>query len=130
MPDGYIYSFPSFYSPEFLPMLIGTPLWVKQEWLDKLKLKEPATTEELYQYLKAVKETDLNGNGQADEIPYAGEGINPLIEQLRGAWGFGNRGLGHKFVDVDPKTNELRFFVPMPNIKKLSNMYASCIRKV
>ena len=119
MPDGNIYSFPSFYSPDFLPMLIGTPLWVKQEWLDKLNMKEPATTEEFYAYLKKVKETDLNGNGQADEIPYAGEGINPLIEQLRGAWGFGNRGLGHKFVDVDPATSELRFFRTDPKYKEV-----------
>ncbi|MBD2860442.1 type 2 periplasmic-binding domain-containing protein [Paenibacillus oceani] len=119
MPDGNIYSFPSFYSPDFLPMLIGTPFWVKQEWLTKLGMKEPTTTEELYQYLKAVKQTDLNGNGQADEIPYAGTGINPLIEQLRGAWGFGNRGLGHKFVDVDPKTNELRFFRTDPKYKEV-----------
>ncbi len=119
MPDGNIYSFPSFYSPEFLPMLIGTPLWVKQDWLDKLGMKEPATTEEFYQYLKKIKETDLNGNGQADEIPYAGEGINPLIEQLRGAWGFGNRGLGHKFVDVDPKGGDLRFFRTDPGYKEV-----------
>lgn len=119
MPDGGIYSFPSFYSPEFLPMLIGTPLWVKQEWLEKLNMKEPTTTEEFYQYLKAVKNTDLNGNGQADEVPYAGEGINPLIEQIRGAWDFGNRGLGHKFVDVDSKTNELRFFRTDPKYKEV-----------
>lgn len=117
MPDGNIYSFPSFYSPEFLPMLIGTPLWVKQEFLDKLNMEEPTTTEEFYQYLKAVKETDLNGNGKKDEIPYAGTGINPLIEQLRGAWGFGNRGLGHKHVDMDPATNELRFFRTDPKYK-------------
>jgi putative aldouronate transport system substrate-binding protein len=119
MPDGNIYSFPSFYSPEFLPMLIGTPLWVKQEWLDKLNMKEPQTTEELYKYLKAVKSTDLNGNGQADEIPYSGTGIGPLIDQIKGAWGIGNRGLGHKFVDVDPKTNELRFFRLTQNNKEM-----------
>ncbi|GIP32122.1 extracellular solute-binding protein [Paenibacillus sp. J2TS4] len=119
MPDGNIYSFPSFYSPEFLPMLIGTPLWVNKEWLDKLDMEEPTTTEELYQYLKAVKETDLNGNGEADEIPYAGAGINPLLEQIRGAWGFGNRGLGHKYVDVDPETNELRFFRVDPKYKEV-----------
>ncbi|GIP39147.1 ABC transporter substrate-binding protein [Paenibacillus sp. J31TS4] len=110
MPDGNIYSFPSFYSPEFLPMLIGTPLWVKQDWLDKLGMAEPKTTDELYAYLKAVKTTDLNGNGKQDEIPYSGTGIGPLIEQLMGAWGVGNRGLGHKFVDVDPKTGALRFY--------------------
>ncbi|WP_248924571.1 extracellular solute-binding protein [Paenibacillus hamazuiensis] len=120
MPDGGIYSFPSFYDPNFLPMLIGTPLWVKQEFLDKLGMKEPTTTEEFYQYLKAVKEKDPNGNGQADEIPYAGTGIGPLIEQLRGAWGFGNRGLGHKFVDMDPgKPGELRFFRTDPRYKEV-----------
>ncbi|RAV15336.1 extracellular solute-binding protein [Paenibacillus contaminans] len=117
MPDGNIYSFPSFYSPEFLPMLIGTPLWVKQEWLDKLNMKEPQTTEELYNYLKAVKSTDLNGNGQADEIPYSGTGIGPLMDQIMGAWGVGTRGLGHKHVDVDPKTNELRFYRLSDNFK-------------
>lgn len=119
MPDGNIYSLPSFYSPEFLPMLIGTPLWVKQEWLDKLNMKEPQTTDELYRFLKAVKATDLNGNGQADEIPYSGTGINPLIEQIMGAWGVGTRGLGHKFVDVDPKTNELRFYRLTDNYKEV-----------
>ncbi|WP_028549651.1 extracellular solute-binding protein [Paenibacillus sp. UNC451MF] len=119
MPDGNIYSFPSFYNPEFLPMLIGTPLWVQKAWLDKLNMKEPQTTDELYAYLKAVKATDLNGNGQADEIPYSGTGIGPLIDQIKGAWGVGNRGLGHKFVDVDPKTNELRFFRLTQNYKEV-----------
>lgn len=118
MPDGNIYSIPSFYSPEFLPMLIGTPLWVKKDWLDKLNMPEPTTTEALYDYLKAVKNTDLNGNGQHDEIPYNG-GISPLIEQLMGAWGLGNRGLGHKFVDVDPNTNELRFYRLDPKFKEV-----------
>nr|WP_150960057.1 extracellular solute-binding protein [Aneurinibacillus sp. XH2] len=119
MPDGNIYSFPSFYDPEFLPMLIGTPLWIKQEWLEKLNMSEPQTTEEFYQYLKAVKETDLNGNGQADEIPFSGAGIGPLLDHLKGAWGLGNRGLGHKFVDVDPETNELRFIKTDPKYKEL-----------
>lgn len=110
MPDGHIYSMPSFYDPEFLPMLIGTPLWIKQDWLDQLGMKEPQTIDEYYNFLKAVKETDLNGNGQLDEIPYSGSGIGPFIDQIKGAWGVGTRGLGHKYVDVDPETNELRFF--------------------
>lgn len=119
MPDGHIYSFPSFYSPEFLPMLIGTPLWIKQDWLDALGMQEPQTTEQFYEFLKAVKTKDLNGNGKADEIPYSGTGITPLIDQLKGAWGVGNRGLGHKFVDVDPATGELRFFRTTSNFRGL-----------
>ncbi|MFD0959993.1 extracellular solute-binding protein [Paenibacillus chungangensis] len=110
MPNGHIYSMPTFYDPEFLPMLIGTPLWIKQDWLEQLGMDEPQTIDEYYDYLVAVKSTDLNGNGKLDEIPYSGTGIFPLIEQLEGAWGVGTRGLGHKFVDVNPENNELRFF--------------------
>ncbi|WP_068776463.1 extracellular solute-binding protein [Paenibacillus sp. FJAT-26967] len=119
MPDGNIYSFPSFYDPSFLSMLIGTPLWVNKDWLAKLNMKEPATTEEYYQYLKAVKETDLNGNGQKDEIPYGGTGIGNLMNQLKGAWGLGNRGLGHPYVDIDPGTQKLRFIKTDPKFKEL-----------
>jgi hypothetical protein len=38
----------------------------------------------LYQYLKAVKEKDPNGNGKPDEIGYADVGLNNLIYYLRG----------------------------------------------
>lgn len=119
MPDGHIYSMPTFYDPEFLPMLIGTPLWIKQDWLKELKMDEPKTIDEYYQFLKAVKTTDLNRNGKLDEIPYSGTGIYPLIEQLEGAWGVGTRGLGHKYVDVDPATDKLRFFRTSPNYKEV-----------
>ena len=43
----------------------------RQDWLDKLGLETPKTTEDLYQVFKAIKEGDPNGNGQADEIPFS-----------------------------------------------------------
>lgn len=110
MPDGNIYSLPSYYSPDFLPMLIGKPVWVKGEWLEKLGMEEPKTIDEFYQYLKAVKETDLNGNEKKDEIPLSATSIAQIMDSLKGSWGVGTRGLGHKFIDVNPETNELRFF--------------------
>ncbi|MFD0711516.1 extracellular solute-binding protein [Paenibacillus sp. GCM10027626] len=121
MPDGNIYSFPSFYSPEFLPMLIGTPLWINKTWLDKLNLKEPETTDELYAYLKKVKETDLNGNGQQDEIPLSGMfGIQTIQRFIGGAWGFGNRGaVAHPFVDMEPGKDSLRFYHTDPKYKEV-----------
>ncbi|WP_010275474.1 extracellular solute-binding protein [Paenibacillus senegalensis] len=119
MPDGHIYSMPSFYDPEFLPMLIGTPLWIKEDWLKQLGMEEPTTIEEYYNFLKAVKTTDLNGNGQLDEIPYSGTGIASFFDQIKGAWGLGTRGLGHKHVDVDPETNELRFFRTSDRYKEM-----------
>ncbi|MCU6709049.1 extracellular solute-binding protein [Paenibacillus sp. J5C_2022] len=119
MPDGNIYSLPTIYDPEFLSMLIGMPFWVKQEWLEQLNMEEPATVDELYAYLKAVKNTDLNNNGKQDEVPLSAWNLNEIIDMLKGSWGLGTRGLGHKMVDVDPKTNELRFTKTTNEYKEL-----------
>lgn len=119
MPDGNIYSFGMILDPEFTSVLAGGKLWIKQSWLDALQWKEPETTEEFYQMLKAFKEKDPNGNGEADEIPYGGVGIEALITYLKGAWGLGNRGASHGNVDVDPATGELRFIPASPLYKEM-----------
>ncbi|WP_315970550.1 ABC transporter substrate-binding protein [Paenibacillus sp. PAMC21692] len=119
MPDGHIYSFPSFYDPEFLTMLVGMPFWVNGKWLERLGMQEPVTTDELLAYLRAVRDTDLNGNGVQDEIPVASVGITPLLDQLKGAFGLGNRGIAHRFVDVDKETGELRFLKADPAYREL-----------
>ncbi|MBP3041697.1 extracellular solute-binding protein [Bacillaceae bacterium Marseille-Q3522] len=119
MPDGNIYSLPSYYSPDFLPMLIGKPIWAKDSWLEKLGMEEPQTIDEFYDYLKAVKETDLNGNGQNDEIPLSASNTNQIVDSIKGSWGVGTRGVGNKYVDVDPETNELRFFRTSDRFKEV-----------
>lgn len=43
----------------------------RKDWLDKLGMKVPTTMDEWYTVLTAMKKTDLNGNGKADEIPFA-----------------------------------------------------------
>ncbi|NCB65950.1 MAG: extracellular solute-binding protein [Bacilli bacterium] len=45
---------------------------VRQDWLDKLNIKMPATQDEFVEMLKAFKTRDPNGNGKADEIPTGG----------------------------------------------------------
>lgn len=67
-PDGHIYTLP--YLDEFLPENIPDNLFINKTWLDKLGLEVPKTTEEFETVLKAFKENDPNGNGQADEIPF------------------------------------------------------------
>lgn len=68
--DGRIYGLPSWNDCYHCSM--AQKLWINKSWLDKLGLKEPKTTEEFYQVLKAFKENDPNGNNKADEIPFAG----------------------------------------------------------
>jgi putative aldouronate transport system substrate-binding protein len=69
-PDGNIYSLPKI--SECYQCEYAARLYINQVWLDKLNLKMPTTTDELYQVLKAFKTKDPNGNGKADEIGMVG----------------------------------------------------------
>lgn len=67
-PSGAIYSLPNV--GDTLHVQYGMKLWINTTWLDNLGLEMPTTTEEFYEVLKAFKEYDANGNGDAgDEIP-------------------------------------------------------------
>ncbi|MCZ8517915.1 MULTISPECIES: ABC transporter substrate-binding protein [Paenibacillus] len=106
-PDGHVYSLPwieelgagkeSIHSVDDFP-------WINVEWLKKLGLEMPKTTEELKQVLIAFKTKDPNGNGKADEIPLS------FINKTGGedlAFLFGSFGLGenwdHTVVSDDGK---------------------------
>ncbi|GIN70861.1 ABC transporter substrate-binding protein [Bacillus sp. J14TS2] len=119
MPDGNIYSFPYAFSPDFVSMLLSSRPWIREDWLEALDMEMPTTTDELYQFLKAVKEQDPNGNGQADEIPFGANSIDTLVEWVQGSYGLGNRGLKHKFVDMDSEQEELRFFPTTNEYKEM-----------
>ncbi|WP_164545699.1 extracellular solute-binding protein [Paenibacillus albus] len=67
--DGKLYGLPSVNDMNNVNMV-----WVRQDWLDKLKLKAPTTTDELMTVAKAFKEQDPNGNGKKDEIGLAAQG--------------------------------------------------------
>ena len=69
-PDGNIYGFVT--ANECYHCQAYPKLWYNTEWLEALGLEEPQTTEELKEVLLAVKNSDYNGNGKADEIPLTG----------------------------------------------------------
>ena len=109
-PDGNIYSLPSIFSPEFLSMRIGAKPFINKEWLEALDMDMPETTDEFYDYLKAVKEDDPNGNGKNDEIPYGGAHMGWLTEWLKGSFGLGNKGPANGNIDLDPDGDDMRFY--------------------
>jgi putative aldouronate transport system substrate-binding protein len=43
-----------------------SPLWIRQDWLDKLQLKAPTTLEELEKVMDAFVNQDPDGNGEKD----------------------------------------------------------------
>ena len=69
-PDGNIYGLPMV--SETYHMMFRYKMWMNTEWLKKLNLNMPETTEDFYQVLKAFKENDPNGNMKKDEIPLSG----------------------------------------------------------
>ncbi|MFH5185081.1 extracellular solute-binding protein [Paenibacillus sp. TAB 01] len=45
---------------------------LRKDWLDKLGMQVPTTTDELYNVMKAFKEKDPDGNGKNDTIGFSG----------------------------------------------------------
>ncbi|TBL75331.1 extracellular solute-binding protein [Paenibacillus thalictri] len=84
-PDGHIYFFPRLLLDSRTQAFAG--FMIRGDWLQKVGMKSPETTDELYQVLKAFKEKDANGNGKPDEIPFT-DNPNPIIW----AFGVGSRG--------------------------------------
>jgi len=70
-------------------------LVIRKDWLDKLGLKVPTTTDELFAVMKAFTEKDPDGNGKADTYGYGAfieinkneEGLGRRFEPLMGAFG-------------------------------------------
>lgn len=68
-PDGHMYGFPYIEQMKGLVMTSG-PLLINSKWLDTVKKEMPTTVDEFSDVVHAFKEAgDLNGNGEADEVP-------------------------------------------------------------
>lgn len=97
-----IYSLPAFLGVE---PACETVMFINQEWLDKLNLPMPKTLTDLKTVLKAFRDNDCNGNGDAsDEIPLDSCGWfgSPYsLTNLIGSWGvqLTNGGMNGFFVE-------------------------------
>ncbi|QUS37239.1 extracellular solute-binding protein [Falsirhodobacter algicola] len=75
--DGNYYYIPYLPDGEF-----GRAWYIRQDWLDKLGLKQPQNVDELHDVLTAFRNDDPNGNGLKDEIPFFSrqwEEVNRLL---------------------------------------------------
>lgn len=98
-PDGHIYALPFV---DTAAVWYRGPMWYNGEFLEALDMEEPKTTEELYTYLKRVKEEDPNGNGKQDEIPLSSVKLDDLRMYFFGFWGMYNEGI---YADKDGKVH-------------------------
>lgn len=71
-PDGHIYSLPMANMSEY-KHADGNTLWINKEWLKKIGMDMPKTTEEFTKVLEAFQEQDMDGDGNPNnEIPLTG----------------------------------------------------------
>ncbi len=63
--DGEVYAMTA---SRTINQIANQAIWIRQDWLDKLKLKVPTTDDELFAVAKAFKEKDPDGNGKADTL--------------------------------------------------------------
>lgn len=86
--EGQILYIPFIRDDIALNIYVGT--LIRTDWLEKLGLEVPENTDDLYNVLKAFKEQDPNGNGEADEIPMSGVGFDEYSEYAIGnlLWAF------------------------------------------
>ncbi|MEN6314822.1 MAG: hypothetical protein ABFD25_11290 [Clostridiaceae bacterium] len=53
-------------------------LWIRQDWLDKLGLKVPATLDEFYNVMEAFTKQDPDGNKKDDTVGYTFVNLQPF----------------------------------------------------
>ena len=90
-PDDHMYGMLSRYESLYENTGDGIQI-INKKWLEAVNNEVPTTLDEYYEVLKAFKEQDPNGNGQADEIPYcfAEDMWCASITNDIGMWGIGN----------------------------------------
>ena len=96
--DGNIYFMP------FIGAVRTFKVWMlRGDWLEKLGLDVPVTLDDWYNVLKAFKEQDPNGNGEADEIPYTTRNTQAGVLAFMEAFGISGFEANEQFFIEDGK---------------------------
>jgi len=110
-PDGNIYSLPTIFDADFSSLRLGPRPWINKEALESVDMDMPETTEEYYEFLKAVKE-------ETDMIPFGSYSAGMLLRWLNGSFGLVNRGFDHPYTDIG-SDGELRFIPTSDEYKEM-----------
>ena len=125
LPDGHIYT---------IPYVIGEPEctfkpYINKEWLDRLGLTMPSTTEELKQVLIAFRDQDANGDGDpSNEIPFSGDPNNLNLGMCAGWFGVDASGnSAYRFFEL--ADGKLHFTANTPQFKEFIEFFADLYKE-
>jgi putative aldouronate transport system substrate-binding protein len=94
----------------------GSVMYLRKDWMDKLNLKVPTTSDELLNVLRAFRDGDPNKNGKKDEIPFTMRENASWGENVYGMWGVNSNSM--RVVD-----GQLLPGVLIPNVKEGLGFY-------
>ena len=100
-PDGNIYQYPQ--KSDCFHCWYPQKAWINIQWLDRLNLDMPTTTDEFYDVLVAFRDEDANGNGDPnDEIPFSASELGNLtwpVHWIMNAFVLDNRRAHHLVIE-------------------------------
>lgn len=77
--------------PQPSETLQGSVLYIRKDWLDKLGLSVPTSSDELLDVMRAFRDGDPNGNRLKDEIPFTMREKLEWGENIFGMWGVASK---------------------------------------
>ncbi|MBO4297638.1 MAG: extracellular solute-binding protein [Clostridia bacterium] len=114
--DGQIYGFP--YIVTASPSNISPKLFYNYKFVEQNGFEPADTLDDLLEQMRAFKDSDWNGNGQADELPLASQSLGSIINAFAGTFGIMTRGKSSTYWDVD-ENGELRFIPTSEGYKEM-----------
>lgn len=116
--DGKILGIPS-------PAEAGSSriLFIRKDWLDKLNMDYPKTSDEYLDVLRAFRDNDMNENGDPnDEIPFSTrQGFDWVMDNIWGMWGLSPYGGFEHNGEVVPGFAHPRFKEPLRFLQTMYN---------
>jgi putative aldouronate transport system substrate-binding protein len=76
-----------YFIPNLIYPIVPFELYYRKDWFDKLGIPEPTTTQEFVAALEKIKDSDPDGNGKKDTIPFT-MGYEWSFKDLGTAFGF------------------------------------------
>ncbi|MDR6550572.1 extracellular solute-binding protein [Paenibacillus qinlingensis] len=104
--EGKKYAIPVPPYQKFENVDLGSGFLARQDWMDKLGLTAPKNLDELYTFLKTIKDKDPSGKGTIPYVAAAGNNGNPLdgLDIITSAFGLsGISNLAVPFIVKDGK---------------------------
>lgn len=98
-------------------MRTPTKLWLNKNAMEAIGMEDPTTLDEFVEVMKAIRDSDWNGNGENDEITVLAS-VSNMHNYFYGSFGLRTRGAHHDVVDVDPETGDLRVYFQSESYRK------------